>query len=600
MSGISLPAGRRMSVRVKLLGTVGIILALLAVVGTTAIIELGSVRARGADMFNHAFKPSIALASAEVKYNQNRTSLRDLILKTDPADRTTIQGELAANVKAIDTLMAQARAAAPAQMQARIALLQRHLAAYTPVRTAYIKDVLAGHTTAAQALSVKNLPLILSIGADFTALDQMGVRRRPRPAADRGHLQLSRMLVIGLLVAAIVIGLVLGWLLARTIVNALRTFVAARAGSARATSPSTCPMCAAATRSATSQRGSPPWSTGCGACSYGVPENIDRPGRGHHTHSHRRPRRPVAPWARSHTRSATSPRARSGRCARSRRPRTRRGDHRRRGLARHKAQETTAAAAVHGRCPSRERAPLSRRPSRCRRCAIRAQRSTRRYACSARSRSRSAGSSETITGIAAQTNLLALNAAIEAARAGEHGRGFAVVAEEVRHLAEESQQAAATISGLIEQIQQETDRAVEVVELGVSQTAEGVSTVEQTRDVFLRIGQSVEDMSARVEEIAASVRQIAACATTCAAAWRRWPRSPSSRAPRPSRSPPAPSSRARRRSRSPPARSSSPAPPRSSTGSSASSRCTNELTANGPVRAVEARAAWERAEATAA
>ena len=117
---------------------------------------------------------------------------------------------------------------------------------------------------------------------------------------------------------------------------------------------------------------------------------------------------------------------------------------------------------------------------------------------------------ETITGIAAQTNLLALNAAIEAARAGEHGRGFAVVAEEVRHLAEESQQAAATISGLIEQIQQETYRAVEVVELGVSQTAEGVSTVEQTRDVFLRIGESVEDMSARVEEIAASVRQIAA------------------------------------------------------------------------------------------
>jgi methyl-accepting chemotaxis protein len=117
---------------------------------------------------------------------------------------------------------------------------------------------------------------------------------------------------------------------------------------------------------------------------------------------------------------------------------------------------------------------------------------------------------ETITGIAAQTNLLALNAAIEAARAGEHGRGFAVVAEEVRHLAEESQQAAATIAELIEQIQQETARAVQVVEVGAEQTKGGVTTVEQARDAFVQIGQSVEDMSSRVEQIAASIRQIAA------------------------------------------------------------------------------------------
>ena len=116
---------------------------------------------------------------------------------------------------------------------------------------------------------------------------------------------------------------------------------------------------------------------------------------------------------------------------------------------------------------------------------------------------------ETITGIAAQTNLLALNAAIEAARAGEHGRGFAVVAEEVRHLAEESQQAAATIGNLIEQIQRDTREAVEVVAVGVEQTREGVDTVEQTREVFVRIGDSVEDMSGRVDEIAAAIRQIA-------------------------------------------------------------------------------------------
>jgi methyl-accepting chemotaxis protein len=115
---------------------------------------------------------------------------------------------------------------------------------------------------------------------------------------------------------------------------------------------------------------------------------------------------------------------------------------------------------------------------------------------------------DTITGIAGQTNLLALNAAIEAARAGEQGRGFAVVAEEVRKLAEESQQAAATIARLIEEIQTETSNVVGVVEDGARRTQEGVETVEQTRAAFQAIGEAVEAMSARVSEIATAVTEI--------------------------------------------------------------------------------------------
>jgi methyl-accepting chemotaxis protein len=119
---------------------------------------------------------------------------------------------------------------------------------------------------------------------------------------------------------------------------------------------------------------------------------------------------------------------------------------------------------------------------------------------------------DTITGIAGQTNLLALNAAIEAARAGEQGRGFAVVAEQVRKLAEESQDAAASIASLVEEIQGSTAHAVEVIGSGTASIDECVAAAAVTEEAFTQITGSVDDVHGRIEQIAVVMGQITSSA----------------------------------------------------------------------------------------
>ena len=116
---------------------------------------------------------------------------------------------------------------------------------------------------------------------------------------------------------------------------------------------------------------------------------------------------------------------------------------------------------------------------------------------------------DTISGIAGQTNLLALNAAIEAARAGEQGRGFAVVAEEVRKLAEQSQEAAGRIASMIGEIQGDTGKAVSAMNEGTREVKTGAEVVSIAGDAFQEIVKLVSHVSGQIMEISAAIQQMA-------------------------------------------------------------------------------------------
>ncbi|WP_205699382.1 methyl-accepting chemotaxis protein [Conexibacter sp. SYSU D00693] len=547
-------SARLHSVQAKLLGSALLLVALMAVLGITGIRNVASVDEKAQHTFHKSTEALADIGIARAKLNEARALASNHVLEPEAAGKRDVAAKLAANRKVVDAALGRfARTLVSPEAKQRFALLQRHLDAYRSHRDQVIQRSNAFQPGDAYAYNKRHaVPAFTTLAKDFDFLFDSKVRLAAQEnkdiAATAGS---ARTTTILLLLLAIALGGGVSLLIARRLVAQVTKVLRAAEGiaqgdldqdvstsskdelgaMARAFEEMVAYLREAAGHAAKVAEGDlttqptaksdrdvlgrslhsmvdglrglvgqvSATAGSLSAASQQMASSSEETGRA--VGEIANAVSDVAHGAERQVRAVGEARQRAEQVLEATEESTRQVERTSAGAAETRQVAAAGADAV----AQASEAMVAVRAS--------SDRATETIRALGTKNDEIGGIVDTITSIAEQTNLLALNAAIEAARAGDQGRGFAVVADEVRKLAEESQQAAGSIAALVVEIQDETRRAVTVVEEGAERTASSATTFEEARTSFGRITEAVEGMTSSVEEISNAVRTIAQAST---------------------------------------------------------------------------------------